>query len=78
MEIQLEEMLVHHKQKYSKNYRIMKGYNIYYKSDKVNANPLSYDDIVEIFNRETIKKQTKAGKVSIPTKDCNIIEITIV
>ena len=56
----------------------MKAYNIYYKNEKLNKSPLNYKGIVEVFKRNTIKKQSENGIVSIPTKDCNIIEITIV
>lgn len=56
----------------------MKAYNIYYKNEKLNKSPLNYKGLVEVFKRNTIKKQFGNGIVSIPTKDCNIIEITIV
>ena len=54
----------------------MKAYNIYYKNEKLNKSPLNYKGIVEVFKRNTIKKQSGNGIVSIPTKDCKIIEIT--
>lgn len=73
MAILLEEMLDHHNIK-----DFMKAYNIYYKNEKLNKSPLNYKGIVEVFKRNTIKKQSVNGIVSIPTKDCNIIEITIV
>lgn len=69
----LEEMLDHHNIK-----DFMKAYNIYYKNEKLNKSPLNYKGLVEVFKRNTIKKQSVNGIVSIPTKDCNIIEITIV
>ncbi|MBO5003874.1 MAG: hypothetical protein J6D03_01150 [Clostridia bacterium] len=56
----------------------MKKYNILYKNSKVNLQPLSYEEIVSIFGRETINKENREGRQTIPTKDCNIIEITIV
>ena len=56
----------------------MKAYNIYYKNEKLNKSPLNNKGLVEVFKRNTIKKQSVNGIVSIPTKDCNIIEITIV
>ena len=73
MAILLEEMLDHHNIKY-----FMKAYNIYYKNEKLNKSPLNHKGLVEVFKRNTIKKQSVNGIVSIPTKDCNIIEITIV
>ena len=60
------------------NEEFMKAYNIYYKNEKLNKSPLNHKGLVEVFKRNTIKKQSVNGIVSIPTKDCNIIEITIV
>ena len=56
----------------------MKAYNIYYKNEKLNKSPLNRKGLMEVFKRNTTKKQSGNGIVSIPTKDCNIIEITIV
>ena len=53
----------------------MKAYNIYYKNEKLNKSPLNHKGLVEVFKRNTIKKQSGNGIVSIPTKDCNTPEI---
>lgn len=56
----------------------MKAYNVYYAGNKVNRYPLTKEDIQNLYGSKTIEQKTIHGTMVIPTKDCKIIEVTIV
>jgi hypothetical protein len=57
----------------------MRGYNLYYKNQKVNSNPLSSSEISDIKSQKyVIKKNRFTGQsTKIPIEDCKVVEVVI-
>ena len=56
----------------------MKVYNIYYKSQKLNRRPLSQSDIDKVMSKEIVSKIVNSTSLKdIPTKDCKVVECTL-
>jgi len=57
----------------------MKGYNIYYKNEKLNSNPFNNDDIRTLLKKDfIIKKIDEHKSEKIYVNDLKIIKCTII
>ena len=56
----------------------MKSYNLYYKGIKLNRRPMTKKDIDIVMSKELVSKIVNNTTMKdIPTKECQIVEVTV-
>lgn len=56
----------------------MKTYNLYYKGQRLNRRPLQKKDIDVVMSKEYVSKIVNSTNIkNIPTKECKIVECTL-
>ena len=56
----------------------MKGYNIYYKNNRINNNSLTKEELDNVMKQKYIYKQNGVDLYKINTKDIKIVNTTII
>lgn len=56
----------------------MKSYNLYYKGQKLNRRPLTKKDIDTVMSKEKVSKIVNSTSIKeIPTRECRVVEVTV-